>query len=503
MKKGLLTILASVLVSGLTAYAIVKSTAPEMAPAAVSSDGASFRTVNLEQTDYPDFTYAAESAVDAVVYVEVVVRTQVRRQQQYMDPFEYFFGNPWGEGYPRQQQEPQQREQRGSGSGVIIRPDGYIVTNNHVVSEASEIKVTLNNNKTYDATVIGTDSATDVALIKIDAEGLPTIPFADSDKLRLGEWVLAIGSPYNLRSTITAGIVSAKGRSTASMGNPNQIDPRQMRGQSQEPQIQIESFIQTDAVVNPGNSGGALVNKAGELVGINTMIYSQTGSYSGYSFAVPSNIVHKIVEDLIDFGSVKRARLGITMRQVTEDDQKELKLSSLDGVYIEEVSAGSTADKAGLRKGDVLVAIDGAKVTNMAFVQEKVNSYRPGDKATLSIIRNGNARDVAAEFLGTVEENGVVASDGTVAFYGSKLRQAPKETLERLGLKNGVEIVSVGSGKLLDAGASEGFVILYVNDQAVSKPEEVIDIAKKSRRAVYIEGVTAYGKASYFGFGKE
>ena len=503
MKKGFLTILASVLVSGLTAYAIVKSTAPEMAPAPVTSDGASYRTVNLEQTDYPDFTYAAESAVDAVVYVEVVVRTQVRRQQQYMDPFEYFFGNPWGDSYPRQQQEPQQREQRGSGSGVIIRPDGYIVTNNHVVSEASEIKVTLNNNKTYDATVIGTDAATDVALIKIDAEGLPTIPFADSDKLRLGEWVLAIGSPYNLRSTITAGIVSAKGRSTASMGNPNQIDPRQMRGQSQEPQIQIESFIQTDAVVNPGNSGGALVNKAGELVGINTMIYSQTGSYSGYSFAVPSNIVHKIVEDLIDFGSVKRARLGITMRQVTEDDQKELKLSSLDGVYIEEVSAGSTADKAGLKKGDVLVAIDGAKVTNMAFVQEKVNSYRPGDKATLSILRNGNARDVAAEFLGTVEENGAVASDGTVAFYGSKLRQAPKETLDRLGLKNGVEIVSVGSGKLLDAGASEGFVILYVNDQAVSKPEEVIDIAKKSRRAVYIEGVTAYGKASYFGFGKE
>ena len=504
MKKGLLTILASVLVSGLTAYAIVRSTAPEMAPAAVSSDGASFRTVNLEQTDYPDFTYAAESAVDAVVYVEVLVRTQVRRQQQYMDPFEYFFGNPWGDSYPRQQQEPQQREQRGSGSGVIIRPDGYIVTNNHVVSEASEIKVTLNNNKTYDAKVIGTDAATDVALIKIDAEGLPTITFADSDKLRLGEWVLAIGSPYNLRSTITAGIVSAKGRSTSSMGgNPNQIDPRQMRGQSQEPQIQIESFIQTDAVVNPGNSGGALVNKAGELVGINTMIYSQTGSYSGYSFAVPSNIVHKIVEDLIDFGSVKRARLGITMRQVTEDDQKELKLSSLDGVYIEEVSAGSTADKAGLKKGDVLVAIDGAKVTNMAFVQEKVNGYRPGDKATLSIIRNGNARDMAVEFLGTVDENGVVGADGAVAFYGSKLRQAPKETLDRLGIKSGVEIVSVGSGKLLDAGASEGFVILYVNDQAVSKPEEVIDIAKKSRRAVYIEGVTASGKASYFGFGKE
>ncbi len=498
MKKGLLTLLASVLVSGLTAYAIVRSTAPEEASAPVSYDGASYRTVNLEQTDYPDFTYAAESAVDAVVYVAVTVKTTVQ-QQQYIDPFELFFGYPGG-GYNRQ---PQEREQRGSGSGVIIRPDGYIVTNNHVVNGATEVQVVLNNNKTYEAKVIGTDEATDVALIKIEAEGLPTIPFADSDKLRLGEWVLAIGSPYNLRSTITAGIVSAKGRSTASMGGSPQVDPRQMRGQSQEPQIQIESFIQTDAVVNPGNSGGALVNKAGELVGINTMIYSQTGSYAGYSFAVPSNIVHKIVDDLIDFGSVKRARLGITMRQVTEDDQKELKLSSLDGVYIEEVSAGSTSDKAGLRKGDVLVAIDGAKVTSMSFVQEKVNGYRPGDKATLSIIRNGNERDIPVEFQGTVEETGTVSEDGSVAFYGSKIRKAPKETLDRLGLKNGVEIVSVGSGKLLDAGASEGFVILYVNDQAVSKPEDVVEIAKKSRRAVYIEGVTAYGKSSYFGFGKE
>ena len=499
MKKGLLTVLASVLVSGLTAYAIVKSTAPEVTPAPVSYDGASYRTVNLEQTDYPDFTYAAESAVDAVVYVAVTVKTTVQ-QQQYIDPFELFFGYPGG-GYNRQ---PQEREQRGAGSGVIIRPDGYIVTNNHVVNGATEVQVVLNNNKTYEAKVIGTDEATDVALIKIDAEGLPTIPFADSDKLRLGEWVLAIGSPYNLRSTITAGIVSAKGRSTSAMGGgPSQGDPRQMRGQTQEPQIQIESFIQTDAVVNPGNSGGALVNTAGELVGINTMIYSQTGSYAGYSFAVPSNIVRKIVEDLIDFGSVKRARLGITMRQVTEDDQKELKLSSLDGVYIEEVSNGSTADKGGLKKGDVLVAIDGAKVTSMSYVQEKVNGYRPGDKATLSIIRNGNAKDVEVEFQGTVAETGTVAEDGSVAFYGSKLRKAPKETLDRLGLKSGVEIVSVGSGKLLDAGASEGFVILYVNDQAVSKPEDVIEIANKSRRAVYIEGVTAYGKSSYFGFGKE
>lgn len=480
----------SVLVSGLaawgvTAYAITKNVAGEASGHSISSGGMQYRTVNLEQTDYPDFTYAAESCVDAVVYVEVTVRQAVRQQPQMIDPFEFFFGYGGG-------QQPQQREQRGSGSGVIIRSDGYIVTNNHVVDGATEVKVTLSNNKSYDATIIGSDDATDVALIKIDAEGLPFVEFADSDNLRLGEWVLAIGSPYGLTSTITAGIVSAKGRS---MGGGS-ADP------SQQGKLKIESFIQTDAAVNPGNSGGALVNKAGQLVGINTMIYSQTGSYSGYAFAVPSNIVKKIVNDLIDFGSVKRAKLGVTMQAVTEEVQKEMKLSSLDGVYIVEVSAGSSADKAGIKKGDVITAIDGAKVTSMAFVQEKVNGYRPGDKAVVTIVRNGSEKQIDVVFQGTVDENGAVSEDGSIAFYGSKIQKASKETLDRLGLKSGVEIVSLGSGKLLDAGASEGFVILYVNNQPVSKPEEVVDIANKSRRAVYIEGVTANGKASYFGFGK-
>ena len=479
MKKSILTVLLSVLVSGLTAYAIVKNTNDDtIASAAVP--GAQYRTVNLEQTDYPDFTYAAESAVDAVVYVAVTIKSQTQQQPQMFDPFEFFFGYGGGQQY---QQQP--REQRGSGSGVIIREDGYIVTNNHVVDGATEVKVTLNNNKTYDATVIGTDEVTDVALIKIDAEDLPTVKFADSDNLRLGEWVLAIGSPYGLTSTITAGIVSAKGRSMAQSG-----------------EFKIESFIQTDAAVNPGNSGGALVNKAGELVGINTMIYSQTGSYSGYSFAVPSNIVKKIVDDLIDFGSVKRAKLGVTMQAVTEEIQKEMKLSSLDGVYIVEVSAGSSADKAGIKKGDVITAIDGAKVTSMSFVQEKVNGYRPGDKAVITLVRNGSEKQVEVMFQESAEENGAVTEDGSVAFYGSKIQKASKETLDKLGIKNGVEIISVGQGKLRDAGASEGFVILYVNDQPVSKPEDVVEIANKSRRAVYIEGVTANGKASYFAFGK-
>ena len=476
MRKSILVVAISVLLSGLTAYAIANNVTSDREKIPVATDGSQYRTVNLEETDYPDFTYAAESCVDAVVYVSVTVKKQI---QQSFDPFEFFFGYGGG-------QVPKEREQKGSGSGVIIRPDGYIVTNNHVIDGATTVQVTLNNNKTYDATVIGTDEATDVALIKIDAEGLPTIPFADSDKLRLGEWVIAIGSPYNLRSTITAGIVSAKGRSMTQPG-----------------EFKIESFIQTDAVVNPGNSGGALVNKKGELVGINTMIYSQTGSYSGYSFAVPSNIVSKIVSDLIDFGSVKRAVLGITMSEITEETAKELKLSSMDGVYINEVSAGSAADKGGLKKDDVLIAIDGAKITNAASVQEKVNGYRPGDNATLTIIRNGVEKDIQVTFQGTVSETGTLNEDGSVSFYGCKIKKASNETLARLNLKRGVEIVSLGSGKLLDAGASDGFVILYVNDQPVSKPEEVVEIAKKAKRAVYIEGVTANGRSSYFAFGKE
>lgn len=477
MKRTILTIASCIILSGLTAFAVVRNTESPESSDRIEPSGAQFRTVSLDQTDYPDFTYAAESCVDAVVYVAVTIKEEPSRQS--IDPFEFFFG--YGGGY---QQQP--REKKGSGSGVIIRPDGYIVTNNHVVEGATTVQVTLNNNKTYDAEVIGRDEATDIALIKVDAQGLPCIELADSDALRLGEWVIAIGSPYNLRSTITAGIVSAKGRSMAQSG-----------------EFKIESFIQTDAAVNPGNSGGALVNKAGKLVGINTMIYSQTGSYSGYSFAVPSNIVRKIVADLIDFGSVKRAMLGITMQQITEETAKDLKLSSLDGVYIVEVSAGSSADKAGIKKGDVLVAIDGTRITGTSSVQEKVNSYRPGDKATVTVIRNGDRKELQVTFQGTASETGAVDADGAVAFYGSKLQKASKETLERLGLKSGVEIVSVGSGKLRDAGASEGFVILYVNDQAVSKPEDVIEIAKKSRRAVYIEGVNANGKASYFGFGKE
>ncbi len=472
MAKGFLTVVASVLLSGLTAFGIVKAATPQQTGAIYDGEQSdSPRTVNLSVSDYPDFTYAAENAVEAVVYVKVTIKYQ--QQYQMIDPFfRFFFGD---EGQP----QTREQERQGSGSGVIIRPDGYIVTNNHVVQNATKIEVTLNNNKTYEATVIGTDPATDVALIKIDAAGLPTLKFADSDKLRLGEWVLAIGSPLGeeLRSTITAGIVSAKGRS---MPNYNG-------------DFKIESFIQTDAAVNPGNSGGALVNKSGELVGINTAIISTTGSYTGYSFAVPSNIVSKIVSDLIDFGSVKRAMLGVTMSPITDKIAKDQNLPSLDGVYINDVSKGSAADNAGIKKGDVLVQVDSLQIRTTSDLQVAVNRYHPGDKAAVTIVRDGKRKQLDVQFQGTAEATGTVTEDGSIAFYGARIGMTDK----------GVTIISAGNGKLAQAGGEDGFVIQYVNDQRVNKPQDVIDLARKARRSIVIEGITSTGRQGYFAFGKD
>ena len=476
-----MTAVLSILAGGVTAYAVVKATVPETSTPVVATDAAGnaveYRTVNLAETDYPDFTYAAESAVEAVVYVEVTVR----QQYQLNDPFfRFFFGDEYA--------KPQSREQKGSGSGVIIRPDGYIVTNNHVVAGATSITVTLNNNQQYDATIVGTDPVTDVAIIKVDATGLPTIPMGDSDKLRLGEWVLAIGSPLGaqLRSTITAGIVSAKGRSMPDYSG----------------EFKIESFIQTDAAVNPGNSGGALVNKKGELVGINTAIVSQTGSYTGYSFAVPVNIVKRVAEDLMDFGSVKRAVLGISMGSVDKKFADEMKLSAVSGVYINEVLKGSAAEKAGLKKNDVIIAIDGQKITDASSVQAKVGSYHPGDKATITFIRDGKQHEATVEFQSSALQNGETDVDGIIAFYGARLKALSPEAAKTKGLKGGVEIVSLATGKMMEAGAQEGGIIQYVNGEPVSKPEDVVAKAKKASRAIYVEGVDQNGRSFYFGFGK-
>ena len=391
MKKTALVILGAAVISavagGVTALSVNKylndGASASHSPISLWNDtapqaGNHFTSYQAEQ--YPDLTYAAENAVKAVVNIESIREVQYGGRSRGYDPFYEFFGIPYGGGYG--QQQPQTREQRSGGSGVIISSDGYIVTNNHVIEDATKLKVKLNDGQTYDAKLIGTDPTTDVALIKIDGKDLPTIPFGNSDNLRLGEWVLAIGSPFDLQSTITAGIVSAKARQLGVIPN----------------ELRVESFIQTDAAVNPGNSGGALVNTRGELVGINTVIKSSTGSYIGYSFAVPETIVRKVVVDLKEFGVVQRALLGIRYRAI--DDQfveqlgKELGITKTGGLYVDEVVEGSAAEEAGLRKGDIITAIDGTKTNDASTLTEKMAQRRPNDKVTISYNRNGTDKKV-------------------------------------------------------------------------------------------------------------
>lgn len=375
MGKKILYLLLTVAVSGGTAWFTVNRTldrqdrmhdAVSAAAGRTSADNSSGPARRIEVTEVPNFSDAAETAVQAVVYVKV---TQRAKNPQPSSIFDLLFGFA---------QTP--RDQVGLGSGVIIRPDGYIVTNNHVVAGADVIEVTLENNKVYPARLVGTDPATDIALIKIEGEDFPTVPLGDSDDLRLGEWVLAIGSPYDLRSTITAGIVSAKGRSM-----PNY-----------DGQYRVESFIQTDAAVNPGNSGGALVNAAGELVGINTSIISLTGSYAGYSFAVPVNIVSKVVDDFIEFGSVQRAMLGVSITDLTAQLAAQAGVSDIDGVYVAEVQGGSPAEKAGVQAGDVIREINLTPVHNSAGLQEQISKLRPGEKAVVTLLRAGRRHELIA-----------------------------------------------------------------------------------------------------------
>lgn len=355
-----------------------------------------------------DFTEAAEKTIHTVVHVKNVSRKTV------INPMlEYFYG------YGGQQQQ----EQVGTGSGVIISEDGYIVTNNHVIKDASEIEITLNNKKSYKAKLIGTDSKMDIALLKIDAdEKLPYTVFANSDSVKIGEWVLAVGNPYNLTSTVTAGIVSAKARDLGTSG--------------------IQSFIQTDAAVNPGNSGGALVNTRGELIGINTMISSMTGSYVGYSFAVPSNIARKIIEDLMEFGNVQRGILGVEGGELNDIASKELKISQTQGFYINKVTKNSGADKSGLEKGDIIVKLDDQNVATYADLSGYINTKRPNDKVQVTIIRDGKNRIVpvilskneffSTEFKGLELEN-IDAADKKKFHldYGVRIRSITNENLKQ------------------------------------------------------------------------
>lgn len=406
-----------------------------------------------EADKYPDLTYAAENAVKAVVNIEAIQQIEVPQRRSY-DPFLEFFGIP--QEYGNDGSRPQYREARAGGSGVIISKDGYVVTNNHVVDGATKLRVKLNDGRTFDAKLIGKDSATDVALLKIDGDDdLPTLPFGSSDALRLGEWVLAIGSPFDLQSTITAGIVSAKARNLGAIPND----------------FRIESFIQTDAAVNPGNSGGALVNTRGELVGINTLIKSQTGSYIGYSFAIPEAIVRKVVVDLKEYGVVQRAMLGIMFRPVDQDfldsEGKELGIKELGGIYVASVVEGGSASEAGIRKGDIILSIDGVKVNDSATVQELIARRRPNDKVKISVKRDGDVKQIDVTLRNKAGKTELITKEDVdvVEALGGKFADAGTKLCRELDIRGGVQVVGVKSdGILARARVKQGFVITHIND---------------------------------------
>ncbi|MDE6490734.1 MAG: Do family serine endopeptidase, partial [Muribaculaceae bacterium] len=409
-----------------------------------------------------DLTTAAEQTINGVVSIKGYTTTRgysrQNREPQYVDPFfEYFFGPGFSQRGQRQQPQVEEREQQlGLGSGVVLSADGYIVTNNHVIDGADRLDVTLNDNRTFNATVIGTDPTTDLALIKIEASDLPVIKFGDSESLKVGEWVLAVGNPFGFTSTVTAGIVSAKGRSISTM---TQTPGRQMG---------IESFIQTDAAVNPGNSGGALVNTRGELVGINTAIYSQTGNYAGHSFAIPTSIVAKVMGDLKQYGAVQRAVLGIETGELTSKlAEKEGITAVTSGMYIGKVVEGGSAAEAGLKQGDVITGINGHPVHTFGELQEQLSKYSPGDKITVQYVRDNHADYSVTVTLRNDQGNTRITKAGSVSDLGAVFAPVSKERMAQLNIRNGVEVKELTDGKLKSAGVKEGYIILEINNGRV------------------------------------
>ena len=442
------------------------------------------QTVGLNAVNsVPNFTDASENTINSVVHVTTkVVKTTFQR-----DIFQEFFYGPGAGGREFKQYGS------GSGSGVIVSSEGYIVTNNHVIDDASEIEVTLNDNSKYTAKVIGTDPSTDIAVLKIEAKELSPIALGNSDDLRIGEWVLAVGNPFNLTSTVTAGIVSAKAR------NINLLSDR--AGQTTVP---IESFIQTDAAVNPGNSGGALVNTRGELVGINTAIASQTGSYSGYSFAVPVNLVQKVMRDLIDYGVVQRGYLGVQITNISQELKEKENLPNLKGVFLAKVIDDGSADKAGLKDGDVILKIGSKEVNSVAELQEEVGKRRPGDKVTVTVRRKNGNEEVRDLILRNKDGETKLVSKEEVsknAALGATFRELNEKEKKELNVKHGVKIESLSAGKLKAVGLREGMVITKVNNELITSVEQLTTKLNNKNSGVLLEVLTESGKKDYVGFG--
>ncbi len=498
MKKTTKIILGSVAlvavsagVSGLTVYALMPEEQNKtLAFDEVFQPNPNTRLAALDATQMQpvDLTGAAESSVHAVVHIK---STQESKTQtvRVRDPFYEFFGDMFGNrnGQQRQVQTP---ERVGFGSGVIISKDGYIVTNNHVIDKADVISVKLNDGREFKGRIIGTDPSTDLALVKIEGEDLPTIPVGDSDQLKIGEWVLAVGNPFNMASTVTAGIVSAKARSLGVYNNG------------------VESFIQTDAAINQGNSGGALVNARGELVGINSVLYSPTGAYSGYGFAIPTSIMTKVIADLKEYGTVQRAMLGIKgtpiddEQQLMDDKTKEQvkELGASEGVWVREIVEGGSA--AGiLQENDVIVGIDGKRVKNFAGLQEALAQHRPGDKVKVKVIRNKQEKEVEL-LLKNEQGTTKVVKDTGMEILGAAFRELSDDVKRQLHLNSGVEVTGVTDGKMKEFGVRKGFIILKANGQTVKTVEQLEAIVKEAARStepvLFLNGIFPSGKRAYY-----
>ena len=483
--KNWLGVAALVFGSSAVTSAVIKRTEP--APQPVQASQASPAASVAAPGGLVDLTSAAESAVNSVVYIKVTQAGKTQRVQV-QDPFSDFFGDFFGFGG----RQPQQREYKApdrhaAGSGVIISADGYIVTNNHVVGDADEIEVKLNDNREFKGRIIGCDATTDLALIKIEAKDLPAIPVGNSDDLKLGQWVLAVGNPFNLTSTVTAGIVSAKARTLGANG--------------------IESFIQTDAAINAGNSGGALVNANGELIGINAMLYSQTGNFTGYGFAIPTTIMNKVVADLKQYGTVQRGLIGIQGTDARayidsqKDQQKEVDLGTNDGIYIAEVSDDGAAQEAGLMKGDVIVGIDGRNVSKMAELQEYLATKRPGDKVNVTYLRKKSKKSVVIT-LRNEQGTTKVVKDADLDILGAHFRELNENEKNELNVSYGLKVIKVGAGKFKDQGVPTGFCIQKVNEisvKTINDLNKIVKDASKSKSPVlYIQGIYPSGKKGYF-----
>ena len=461
------------------------ATSPEQVPSPVVSSAPAGQPVDL--------TYAAEKALPSVVYIKNTQNSKIQTVE-YSDPFEDFFSDPFGGFFGRgqgnggrRQRQVQTPKRQAAGSGVIISADGFIVTNNHVVDGADELTVTLNDNKEYSARIIGADATTDLALIKIDAKQLPAIVIANSDDVKVGEWVLAVGNPLGLNNTVTAGIVSAKARSMNTGG--------------------ITSMIQTDAAINQGNSGGALVNTRGELIGINAMLASPNGSNIGYGFAIPTSIMNKVVDDLKKFGTVQRAMIGIKGSDVNayvdneKEKGKEVDLGTMEGIYIAEVVEDGAAAEAGLKEGDVITHIDGQKIKSFGELQNVIAQKRPGDKININYLRN-KKQQKATLTLRNEQGNTKVVKNADIDVLGGQFRAITDQQKEQLNIGYGLEVLKVNGGKLKDAGVPKGFIIQRINEQSIKSIDDLQKIVKEASTSkepvLYIQGIYPTGKKGYF-----